>query len=51
MLDLDGAVVRQLRVLAMECPNNRQRVANAIEEARVAEGDVLRSGSHLLDHT
>jgi len=34
-------------MLVVERLDDRQRVADAVEEVRIAEGDVLRPGAHL----
>ena len=47
VLDLDRGVEGQRRELGVQRLDQAQRVAQAIEEVGVAEGDVLGSGSYL----
>ena len=48
--DLHGDVVGELGEAGVECADQRQGVARAVEEVRVAEGQVLRAGGNLLRH-
>src|SRR5882724_8838954 len=47
MLDLDRYVVGELREFPVEFPNEFHGVAYAVEEVRIAERDMLRTGSRL----
>ena len=47
VLDLDRDVVGEVGMLAVERLDDWQRVADAVEEVRVAEGDVPRPGANL----
>src|SRR4029078_3938948 len=47
MLDLDGRVVADAGKLPRERVDDGQRVRGAVEEVRIAEGDVLRAGGYL----
>src|SRR6516162_1760880 len=48
MLDLDGHVVCELRKFTVQRVNERNGVADAIEEVGIAERDVLRASGNLL---
>ena len=51
MLDLDGRVVSELRKFTVQRVNERNGVADAIEEVGIAERNVLRASRHLLANT
>ena len=48
MFDFDGHVVGQMRMVGVKSFENTSGVGDAIEEIRVAEGDVLRACCDLL---
>src|SRR6266403_3871663 len=50
VLDLDRYVVGELRKFPVEFLNEFHGVANAVEEVRIAERNVLRAGSRLAAH-
>src|SRR5438105_9605851 len=47
VLDLDGYIVGEMRILGVQPGDNGERVADAVEKVRITEGDVLRAGLHL----
>src|SRR5215471_17575708 len=47
MLDLDGHVIAKIRKLAVEIPNDGNRVPGAVKEVRVSERDVASTRLHL----
>src|SRR5271167_678605 len=47
MLDLNGHVVGKIRKLAVEIPNDGNRVPGAVKEVRISEGDVASTRVHL----
>src|SRR5690242_16633878 len=50
VLDLRGAVVREIRELRVDCAHELQGMAGPVQEVRIAEGDVLRPGNHQLPY-
>ncbi len=50
MFDLDGHIVSELWKFIVQCLDQRNRVADAIEKIRVAKRDVFRTSSDLLPH-
>src|ERR1700688_689537 len=48
MLDFDGDVISERREVLLHPLDDAHAVGRAVEEIRIAEGDMLRPGLHLL---
>src|SRR5271170_5695197 len=48
MLDLDGHVIRHAGKFRVKRRNKLERVADPVEKVRIAKGNMLRPGCHLL---